>query len=371
MSDVRDMLAGFDASIPIERALTPPASWYTAKEIWELERRAVFANAWHPAARIAQLDAPGTYVSGCHVGEPWVITRDEADHFAALSNTCRHKGREVVMDSGRADQLVCGYHAWAYGLDGRLRSAPKMAGVEAFDREAMSLPKLALDRWGPWAFINHRRDAPPMAKRLAALDQALRRTHWERLQFIDRKSWTIECNWKVYVDNYLDGGYHIPHMHPSLDAQLDMASYRTEVFEQFSIQSSDAAAAPDARTAVDAKARIGDGAIYAWIYPNFMLNRYGPCLDSNLVIPLGPDRCRVEYEFYFLDTDGAEARAFVEQSIEQADVTQREDIAICESVQRGLHSMHYESGRYAPRLEVGEHHFHRLLAADLTRGQTG
>ena len=361
---LRPIVEGFDPEVPIERAWMPPSQWYTDAALWELERRAIFARAWHPAVRTAELAEPGAYASGCHVGEPWVIVRNAEGEIAAFSNTCRHKGREVVTGRGvAADRLVCGYHAWAYDLSGRLRSAPKMAGIEAFDRDAMSLPRLALDRWGPWAFVSHGSPAP-LAEQHPELDAALQAREWDRLVFVDRKSWTIECNWKVYVDNYLDGGYHIPHMHPSLDAQLDMASYRTTLFGASSIQASDAAPAPDQRTHVDAQVRIGGGAIYAWIYPNLMLNRYGPCLDSNLVIPLGPDRCRVEYEFYFMDTDGPQAQAFVAQSIEQADITQREDIAICESVQRGLASEHYRAGRYAPRVEVGEHHFHRLLAAD-------
>ena len=143
-------------------------------------------------------------------------------------------------------------------------------------------------------------------------------------------------------------------MHPTLDAQIDMASYRTELFERFSVQTADAGGD---------KQRIGDGAIYAWIYPNFMLNRYGPCLDTNHVVPLGPSRCRVDYEFWFEDVDPE----FVKASTRQADVTQKEDIEICESVQVGLRSATYDVGRYAPRVEHGEHHFHQLLAADLRR----
>ena len=98
-----------------------------------------------------------------------------------------------------------------------------------------------------------------------------------------------------------------------------------------------------------------------------MLNRYGPCLDTNLVVPLGPDRCRVDYEFYFEQTEGEDEQRFIEQSIAQSDVTQREDAAICESVQRGLRSESYDRGRYAPTVENGEHHFHKLLAADFQR----
>ena len=96
-----------------------------------------------------------------------------------------------------------------------------------------------------------------------------------------------------------------------------------------------------------------------------MFNRYGPCLDTNLVVPLGPDRCEVRYEFFFLDAEGESAERFLEESVAQSEVTQREDIAICESVQRGLASTSYDTGRYAPKVEIGEHHFHRLLAASL------
>ncbi len=363
--DLRAEVLRFDPEIPIEDAVTPPSSWYVAPEMWELERRAVFGRCWHPVARDGELDEAGAYASGCIAGEPWVVVRGNDDAVRAFANVCRHKGREVVQGVGRAERLVCGYHAWTYDLDGRLRSAPRMAGIRNFDREAMSLPPLLAERWGRWTFVNWRSDAPSLRTDLAELDALLEARGWDRLRFVASRSWTIACNWKVYVDNYLDGGYHVPHMHPSLDAQIDMDSYRMELFERFSIQTAAAARQPDARTQVDPTERIGAGAIYAWIYPNFMINRYGPCLDTNHVVPLGPDSCRVDYQFWFEDVDSPEARAFIDASVEQADLTQREDIAICESVQVGLRSRTYDVGRYAPRVETGEHHFHRLLAADL------
>ena len=154
-------------------------------------------------------------------------------------------------------------------------------------------------------------------------------------------------------------------MHPTLDAQLDMESYRTELFETYSIQTAPPSPKEDERIGYDAAERIGDAARYAWIYPNLMLNRYGPCLDSNLVVPLGPDRCEVRYEFFFFEADGESTERFLEESVAQSEITQHEDIAICESVQRGLASESYDTGRYAPQVETGEHHFHRLLAASL------
>jgi len=356
----------FDVDVPIERAWTPPSGWYTDESIWKLELRQVFRDSWQPVARLDDLRVAGSYVSGCFLGEPWVATRASDGELRAFYNTCRHKGREVVTGSGQAEQLVCGYHAWRYDLDGRLRKAPRMANVEGFVREDMSLVPLRAEAWGHWVWLS-RGDGKGLRERVSALADELEQGAWSKLRFAGRRSWTVECNWKVVVDNYLDGGYHIPHMHPTLDAQIDMLRYRTELFDGYSIQSCPPRPSKDERIDYEAAGRIGERALYAWIYPNVMLNRYGPCLDTNHVVPLGPERCRVDYEFYFERTDGDEAKRFIEQSIEQAAFTQREDTAICESVQRGLRSESYERGRYAPTVEQGEHHFHKLLAADYRR----
>lgn len=366
--DLGAELARFDPELSIARAWTPPSSWYTAQSFFELEQRTVIAGSWQPVAHVTDFAAPGDYVSGCLAGEPWVVVRTEKGELRAFHNTCRHKGREVVQGRGCAHELVCGYHAWKYDLEGQLRSAPRMAGIEDFDRGAMALPSIALECFGPWVMLNLDRQATPLADRLGPLTERLEATDWQGLRFVDRRVWDIECNWKVYVDNYLDGGYHIPHMHPSLDAQLDMSSYRTDLFADYSIQSSPPAGTPDESLSYDAAARIGAEAMYIWLYPNFMLNRYGPCLDTNYVLPLGPDRCQVHYEFFFRETEGAVARAFVDESIAQAGVTQKEDIAICESVQVGLRSRGYERGRYAPQVEAGELQFHRLLHSQLQTG---
>jgi choline monooxygenase len=170
----------------------------------------------------------------------------------------------------------------------------------------------------------------------------------------------------VYIDNYLDGGYHVAYLHRGLASQLDLASYGTELYERFSIQSGGGAAprgASKRRSAGrDFAERIGDHVLYAWLYPNFMINRYGPMMDTNWVLPLGRDRTEVIFDYYF--EEGKDA-AFIERSLEASDVVQREDTDICEAVQRGLESRSYDRGRYSAEREMGEHHFHRLLAEDL------
>jgi phenylpropionate dioxygenase-like ring-hydroxylating dioxygenase large terminal subunit len=351
----------FDPEIPIERAWTPPASWYTDAEIHHLEQRAVFAQSWLAVARLEQLARPGQFVSGCVAGMPWVVVRGADGELRAFHNVCRHKGREVVRGSGQADELVCGYHAWSYTLDGRLKKAPRIGGIQEFDRETMSLPSLNVATFGAWIFVNADPAAPPL--HLDELGRRLAERNLGSYRYLESTEWIIAANWKAVVDNYLDGGYHIPHMHPTLDAQLDMDSYRTELAGISCIQTSGAAAAPDQRIAFDAGKRIGPGAIYAWIHPNFMINVYGPCIDTNTVLPLGPDRCRVVYDFFV--QEGAEP--FARDSIAQSAVTQREDIEICESIQVGMTSPSFDRGRYAPTVEIGEHHFHRLLAQQLQR----
>ncbi len=167
----------------------------------------------------------------------------------------------------------------------------------------------------------------------------------------------------MYVDNYLDGGYHVPHLHKSLNSVLDYSAYTIENGERWSLQSSPLVASEDASVA---QTRTGDRAWYYWLYPNFMINVYEGVMDTNLVLPLGEDRCEVIFDFFFADTSPSREQLNAE-SVAVSDRVQAEDVDICESVQRGLHSRAYGAGRLSVRREAGEHLFHRLLAADLRR----
>ncbi len=164
----------------------------------------------------------------------------------------------------------------------------------------------------------------------------------------------------MYVDNYLDGGYHVPHLHKALNSVLAYTEYTIENSDRYSLQSSPMVASQDASLA---HTRTGDRAYYYWLYPNFMLNIYAGVMDTNLVLPLGTDRCMVIFDFYFAGDD----ERYKEDSVAVSDRVQAEDVDICESVQRGLHSRAYGAGRLSVRRETGEHLFHRLLATDLKR----
>ena len=209
---------------------------------------------------------------------------------------------------------------------------------------------------------------PPLEAFLGAdLLNGVRELGLDGLHWLEQRRYTIDCNWKVFVDNYLDGGYHVPHLHKGLDSVLDYQHYTVQLGDHFCLQSS-----PIVSDGADAKTgavRRGDRAYYYWIYPNFMINCYRDSMDTNLVIPHGVDKTDVIFDFYFSDVTEL-AREDNLASIQVSEQIQYEDVAICASVQRGLRSGAYTAGRLSVRREAGEHLFHRLLSHDLRAGLT-
>jgi choline monooxygenase len=367
---LHDLLTAFDAELPLERARTIPAGWYRDAAVSALERKAVFGDVWQVACRAAEVAAPGSFVTTEIAGEPILVVRGEGEGgvLRAFSNVCRHRAAPVMTQRcGTATRLRCPYHGWTYDLAGRLRGAPEFDGVADFRREDFGLPSLTADVWGPWVWVHGGKSPPPLVDYLAPLWRDEDAAELARLRFAGRREYDVACNWKVYVDNFLDGGYHVHAVHPALAGVLDYAHYHTEIHENTSVQRSPVKSAVDD----DAAARTRSGeARYWWVFPNFMINLYSGVMDTNLVLPLGPDRCRVVFEFFFARTEGPEAEAFVRESIAVADQVQKEDIWICEKVQGGLGSRSYDTGRFSVRREVGAYHFHRLLSRRL-RGAAG
>jgi choline monooxygenase len=296
-----------------------------------------------------------------------VVVRADDNVVRGFFNVCRHHAAAVVTEpEGTASVLRCPYHGWTYSLDGQLKGTPDFAGVCDFDRSANGLVPLETAIWEQWIFVRLEHDGPSLEKfpgaDLAGRIQAL---GLEKLRWMERRRYPLDCNWKVFVDNYLDGGYHVPHLHKGLDSVLDYSAYTIENGERFCLQSSPLVS--DGAEPRTGAVRTGDRALYYWIYPNLMINCYGGAMDTNLVIPRGVDRTEVIFDFYFRDVSG-QGRARNRASIEVSEQIQQEDVAICASVQRGLSSRAYTAGRLSVRREAGEHLFHRLLYDDLKAG---
>lgn len=346
----------FDESI--ERAQTPPASWYTDARVLAEERQRVFGRTWQLAGRAEQVAEPGGFFTTEVGGEPVVVVRDAAGCLRAFSNVCRHRAGPVAAGEGLCKSFRCGYHGWTYGLDGRLLGAREFEGVEGWSREETALPEFACAVWGALVFVNLDSAAAPLAETLGDLSTLTAGRDSGSMRPAARKEWTVECNWKTYVDNYLEG-YHIPIIHPALHRELDYARYRVETRRFYSIQH-----APRRPTASRIPAAEGDGpdALFFWVFPNLMLNVYADNYSTNLIIPLGPERTLTVFEWYFRDPDAPETRERITRTIELSDEVQVEDMRVCEAVQAGLRSRTYARGRYSVRRENGVHHFHGLLA---------
>ena len=361
---VKEIIESYNPNSPLAEASTIPAPWYVDSRVMELERRAVFARSWQMVGRRDQVQEPGQYITCELAGEPLVIVCGSDHVLRGFFNVCRHHAAAVMTErEGKAHNLRCPYHGWTYTLEGELKGTPDFTGVCNFDRASNGLVPVETNVWENWVFVKLDGGGPSLEQFLGSdLIAQLRPLGLEKLHWMERRHYTFDCNWKVFVDNYLDGGYHVPYLHKGLDSVLDYSKYMIENGERFCLQWSPIVS--EGAEAQTGRVRKGDRALYYWIYPNFMINWYEGVMDTNLVLPCGVDRTEVIFDFYFPDISEA-ARERNLASINVGQRIQDEDTAICKSVQRGLTSRAYVAGRLSVRREAGEHLFHRLLYADL------
>src|SRR5215469_8930537 len=358
----------------IECAHTLASRFYTDPAVLEIERSRIFQRTWQLVGTLDQscgevngakrtISDPESFFTGDVIGEPLIVVRDKQGELRAFSNVCRHRAGPIALVSGCKNVLRCQYHGWTYTLDGRLIGTPDVDGVEFFDRSTMGMVPLRLDVWGDFIFVNFDKDAEPLSTYLGKIPEQVRGFEFAGLQFAERRDYVIGCNWKVYVDNYLEG-YHIPIAHPGLMREIDYAQYRTDTYRYYSQQF----APIRAMKKEDAQERFyapGTGfkeALYFWVFPNLMLNIYPDNISTNLIVPLSVDKTLTIFEWFFHDVDSAKTRDRIGKAVAFSDEVQQEDILLCENVQKGLRSSTYDRGRYSVKRENGVHHFHMLLS---------
>ena len=209
--------------------------------------------------------------------------------------------------------------------------------------------------------------APPLAEMMGAIPAEVAAAGYDvaSMRLVERRDYVIECNWKVYVDNYLEG-YHLPIAHPQLFKELDYDSYRVEEFRYYSKQHAPIRELkPGEELGVDRRylrqPGAEDSALYYWLFPNTMFNIYQDNMSSNVILPLGPDRTLTIFEWFFAEPGSGAGWESMQQTIAFSDEIQQEDIVICEQVQRGLRSRAYDTGRFSAKRENGVYHFQNLV----------
>ena len=343
---------------PPETATALPARFYVEPEMAAIDLRAIFDRAWQLVAHVSQLRHAGDHVVANLAGLPVLAVRGADDAIRVFHNVCRHRAGPIAQCDGLgAKALRCRYHGWTYTLEGQLKSAPEMKEAQDFDVADIRLPQLAVQVWQGMVFAAVDFNAPAGDDVGAGSDERLGADRGlEHYGNHHRASYDIACNWKVYVDNYLEG-YHVPHVHPGLNRLLDYRSYRTELSDWHSLQWSPLES--------DASLYGNGDALYYWLWPNTMLNILPGRLQTNTVVPLGVDRCRVVFDSYYAAGDDDTKR---DADLAFSDEVQHEDLGICEDVQRGFASGSYVPGRLNPLRETGVRHFHELLRAAYRAG---
>ena len=348
---------------PLERATALPARCYADPAFVAVDRALVFDRGWQLIAHVCQLRNAGDHVVADFAGLPVIAVRGADGVVRVFHNVCRHRAGPLAQCDGLgAKALRCRYHGWTYALDGTLRSAPEMQGAADFVIADIKLPQLAVRTWQGLVFACvEAAHAPDFDAFVAGIDARIGADRkLEDYGHHHRVAYEVPCNWKVYVDNYLEG-YHVPHIHPGLNKLLDYRSYVTETHAWYSHQWSPL-------DSDDGLYGSGGEALYYWLWPNTMLNIVRGRLQTNRVVPLGVDRCRVEFDFYHAKDDSDAGRARRAADLAFSDEVQVEDVAICADVQRGLASGSYAPGRLNPLRENAVHHFQELLRSAYRNG---
>ncbi|SVA30252.1 uncharacterized protein METZ01_LOCUS83106, partial [marine metagenome] len=342
----------------IRKARTLPSRYYTNEEVFsEVVDR--FADCWHFAAHESQL-AEHNVLPLKHMesllGEPMLLTR--GDVVRCLSNVCTHRGMLVATEACSASTLRCGYHGRTFGLDGCFRNMPEFDEVEDFPRPSDNLAAFSLKRWKGLLFAGTKPN-----RFEDCLEELESRIGWMPIESFEHdpsrhRSYDIDANWTLYVDNYLEG-FHIPYVHGDLHEKLDYDSYQTELFEggvlQVGIARGNESCFELPESSPDHGQRIA--AYYYWLYPGVMLNFYPWGLSVNIVIPLSVDRTRIDYHGFVWDHSKLGKGAGGD-----LDKVEAEDQGIVEATQRGVAAGAYDRGRYSPTKETGVHHFHRIIS---------
>jgi choline monooxygenase len=355
---IPDWISSAEIALEIAKAWTLPARFYFDPAAAEIEAQQIFRREWQVAAHRSQLANAGDYVTVEVAGEPLLLACGADQQVRGFYNICRHRAGPPATGCGSRKVFRCGYHGWTYGLDGALISAPEVEGVQDFNPAEFSLVPLRTEEWGGFVFVNLDPNAKPLAEALGDLPQQLRIPPTP-LRMAERRTYEMNCNWKTYVDNYLEG-YHLPSVHPGLNRELDYNAYAVETHASHVRQYSPIR---PARSADESGRRYpdsaeGSAAQYFWVFPNWMINRYPDNLSLNIVLPLGAGRSLAVFEWYMpesvVQSEAAQASVAFSHEI------QLEDVAICERVQKNLASASYDRGRYSVKQERGVHAFHRM-----------
>jgi len=316
-----------------EAITTAPIELYLSEAAFQRERRYIFSRSWQFFGLLADLVRTGDFIADVMADYPLVVVRDEHGTLRGYHNVCRHRAGPLVEDGkGRCDrEFACRYHDWRYGYDGKLKEARGFGPAEGWKPADLSLFPIRVETWRGFVFVNLDMTATPLAEVIRPLDERLGRQPYRSPIVRDRHP--VACNWKLYVENYLDG-YHREGVHPSLASE--------EGTQRIDIQMYGEVALCEVREAAN-----GSGGVWSWVWPNWGVNVYRDVLMLEHMKPEGVGRTQIEHIFLHEPED-----AGVDAAILHSERITEEDTWISEQVQRNLKANIYHRGFLSPSHEA-------------------
>lgn len=343
----------FNIHPDIHKAQTLSSEFYTDESFFYESKEKIFARSWH---FVGTTDDTNNLNPFNILDTPLLLSK-EGENVNCFSNVCTHRGSILIEKDCQANGIRCRYHGRRFDLQGKFLSMPEFENVENFPSEKDDLPKISTAVWCKFIFAS----LNPIASFETVFDEMQTRLNWLNLQgfrFAPEYStdYHVKAHWALYCENYLEG-FHIPFVHPALNDLLDYGSYTTELFRYSNLQ---LGLAKDVEEAFDLPENAPDfgkrvAAFYFFVFPNLMFNFYPWGLSLNVVEPINVAETRVRFLTYILD------KSKFGNADEVLHQTELEDESIVESVQKGIRSRFYDSGKYSPTREQGTHHFHRLM----------
>jgi phenylpropionate dioxygenase-like ring-hydroxylating dioxygenase large terminal subunit len=339
---------------------TVPWDWYSDPAVLRLERERIFRRTWQYAGRADQVAEPGSYFACDAGGVPIVVVRDQRAVLRAFVNVCRHRGSIVCEGEGRRETLQCPYHAWTYNLDGSLRAAPRADREPGFDRDSLGLVPAAVDRWGPFVFVNPDAEAAPLAETLGDLPQLVADggLDVDALRFLRRSHSEYAANWKVCCENFLEC-YHCQVAHPGFAKVVDVSKDAYVLVENGFVSSQYGPVKSGWSGPFDPTGEVARGQFH-FVWPNLTVNVMPGHANLSLgpIVPQSAERT-TRFLDYFVGPDVDEA--WIEEMLEFDAQVGAEDTVLVERVQRGIGAGVLQHGHLLAESERLVGHFQRLL----------
>jgi glycine betaine catabolism A len=363
---------------PAHLARTLPGRFYHDPAIWALEQQRLFGRLWVCVGRADQIPARGDYRTWPVGGESVLVVRGDDGALRAFLNVCRHRGAQLCpVDRGQTRTLQCRYHAWTYGLDGRLLRAPGLQTVAEFERDAFGLVPVPLDTWEGLLWVSLAEDPPPVAEQVvpqlaARLGDVGRLTAYRigTLAVGQTVEYEVQANWKVVVENFMEC-YHCAPMHPELVRLLP--AFRSGATQEYGLGTrlaedahaltvSGRAPAPPFPNLAPGHERHYFGMV---IRPNVLLNLLPDHVIIHRLTPLTPDRSRVTCDWLF--APGVVSRPGFDpaDTVALFDRVNRQDWEVCEWVQAGVRSRAFAAGGVYVPIEAHIRDFNDFVLAQL------